>query len=54
MPQDFSLIKRTDGTQQYTYKNMPLYFHFTDTKPGDITGDTPVDNGIWHIVIISQ
>lgn len=39
LPTDFSVIKRSDGTSQYAYKGMPLYYFTSDTTPGDITGN---------------
>ena len=43
---DYSTIKRSDGTMQWTYKGKPLYRWAKDTKPGDATGDGFKD--IWH------
>lgn len=43
---DYGLTDRTDGTKQWTYKNMPLYLWVKDTKPGDMTGDGV--KGVWH------
>ncbi|HZQ30061.1 MAG TPA: hypothetical protein VFA93_03210 [Patescibacteria group bacterium] len=48
LPANFTTIKRNDGTMQYTYKGMPLYYYQKDTKPGDILGDGV--NGTWHLV----
>lgn len=48
LPENVGATKRTDGTTQYTWKNMPLYYYATDQKPGDITGDGV--NGVWHII----
>lgn len=42
-----STFKRTDGSMQYTWKGMPLYYYFGDKKPGEITGDGVA--GVWHV-----
>lgn len=33
-----SIITRDDGTKQYAYRSMPLYYYEKDTKPGHIKG----------------
>lgn len=33
-----SIITRDDGTKQYAYKDVPLYYYEKDTKPGHTTG----------------
>jgi predicted lipoprotein with Yx(FWY)xxD motif len=48
LPADISLITRADGSQQFAYKGMPLYYYVKDTAPGQVTGDG-VGN-VWHIV----
>ncbi len=48
LPENITIVKRTDGTNQYAYKGMPLYYYATDVKPGDITGDNV--GKVWHIV----
>lgn len=45
---DFGVVKREDGKAQTTYKGMPLYYFFKDTKPGDTTGQG-VGN-VWYVV----
>lgn len=47
-PANIAVITRTDGTKQFTWKGMPLYYYATDQKAGDITGDGV--GGVWHIV----
>ncbi len=48
LPQYISVIKRTDGSTQYAWKGMPLYYYASDQKVGDITGDGV--GGVWHII----
>ncbi|MBI1172455.1 hypothetical protein GC209_13740 [bacterium] len=43
---DFGMIKRTDGTMQWTYYGKPLYLWKKDAAAGDVTGDGM--NGVWH------
>ena len=45
---DFSVIQRDDGTAQWAYKGMPLYFFAGDAKTGDANGDK--QGGVWHLV----
>lgn len=47
LPANLTTIKRNDGTMQYAYKNMPLYFYQKDTKSGDILGDGV--GAVWHL-----
>jgi predicted lipoprotein with Yx(FWY)xxD motif len=44
----FSLVTRADGTKQWAYKGMPVYFYKADSKPGERTGDN--FNNVWHIL----
>ncbi len=44
---EFSLVARKDGSQQWAFKGMPLYLWQGDKKPGDITGDGV--GGVWHL-----
>lgn len=48
MPANLTLIKRTDGTMQYAYKGMPLYYYYQDKNVGDTTGDGV--GGTWHLI----
>jgi predicted lipoprotein with Yx(FWY)xxD motif len=48
MPANITVIKRTDGSMQFAYKGMPLYYYAKDTKAGDTTGDGV--GGTWHLV----
>lgn len=47
-PTNITVVTRTDGSKQFAWKGMPLYYYVQDQKPGDITGDGL--GGIWHIV----
>jgi predicted lipoprotein with Yx(FWY)xxD motif len=46
-------VKRPDGTEQVTYKGMPLYTFASDQKPGDAKGQGIKDVGIWTAVTVS-
>ncbi len=37
---DWTIITRDDGGKMWAYKDKPLYFFASDTKPGDATGGT--------------
>ena len=39
LPQDITVNKRTDGTLQFAWKGMPLYYFSHDKKPGDVNGE---------------
>jgi predicted lipoprotein with Yx(FWY)xxD motif len=43
-------IKRPDGTEQVTYKGMPLYTFAQDQQPGDAKGEGLKDVGTWNAV----
>ena len=45
---DLTIIKRTDGTLQWTDGGKPLYTFVNDKKSGDVTGDNK--NNVWHVV----
>lgn len=45
---DFTVIKRDDGSQQWAYKGMPLYFFAGDSKPGEVNGDK--QGGVWFVL----
>lgn len=47
-PVNITVITRTDGSKQFAWKGMPLYYYATDAKAGDITGDGV--NNVWHII----
>lgn len=46
---DFATITRNDGSQQTTYKGMPLYYFFNDKNPGDTNGQGVKD--VWFVVM---
>jgi len=48
LPTNITVITRTDGSKQFAWKGMPLYYYASDQKAGDIMGDGV--GGIWHIV----
>ena len=47
-PENISVITRADGSKQFAWKGMPLYYYKNDAKAGDVTGDGV--GGVWHIV----
>ncbi|SRR5258708_18287844 len=47
-PTNITAITRSDGSKQFAWKDMPLYYYSGDTKAGDLNGDG-IQN-IWHIV----
>ena len=48
MPEGWALLKRTDGTMQWTYDGKPVYFFKGDAAKGDATGDGK--GGVWHVI----
>jgi predicted lipoprotein with Yx(FWY)xxD motif len=46
-------VKRPDGTEQVTYKGMPLYTFAPDQKPGEAKGQGIKDVGTWTAVTVS-
>jgi predicted lipoprotein with Yx(FWY)xxD motif len=45
---DYSIIAREDGSEQWAYNGKPLYRWSKDQKPGDKTGDGLLNNQ-WHV-----
>ena len=45
---DYSTVKRDDGTMQLAYDGKPLYLYSGDSKPGERKGDNV--NGVWHVM----
>jgi len=48
LAQGLGLTQRTDGSQQLTYRNQPLYYFVGDATPGDTTGQA--SGGVWFVV----
>jgi predicted lipoprotein with Yx(FWY)xxD motif len=44
---NYTMIKRDDGSMQWAYKGMPLYTFVKDAKPGDVAGEGLL-KGAWH------
>ena len=47
-------VRRPDGTQQVTYKGMPLYTFAQDRTPGEANGQGIKDVGTWSAVAASS
>jgi predicted lipoprotein with Yx(FWY)xxD motif len=46
-------VKRPDGTEQVTYKGMPLYTFGQDKQPGEAGGQGVKDVGTWGAVTVT-
>ena len=46
-PTNISVITRSDGSTQFAWKGMPLYYYANDKSPGDVNGDGV--GGVWHL-----
>jgi predicted lipoprotein with Yx(FWY)xxD motif len=46
-------VTRPDGTQQVTYKGMPLYTFAQDQRSGEAKGQGFKDVGTWNAVTVS-
>lgn len=44
---DFSVLLRSDGTKQLTYKGWPLYYFVKDAAAGDVKGEAV--GGVWFV-----
>ena len=44
---DWKVIRRDDGTKQWSYKGKPLYYYAQDKAAGDKNGDAR--GGVWHL-----
>jgi predicted lipoprotein with Yx(FWY)xxD motif len=47
-------IKRPEGSEQVTYKGMPLYTFASDTQAGDAKGQGLKDVGTWAAVTVAS
>ena len=47
-------VKRPDGTEQVTYKGMPLYTFTQDQTPGEAKGQGIKDVGTWSAVTVGS
>lgn len=47
MPEHLGTFTRSDGSKQFTWNGLPLYFFKGDKNVGDITGDGV--GGTWHL-----
>ena len=47
-PENITVIKRDDGTLQYAWKGMPLYYFVKDQDSGDTYGNGV--GGVWSVV----
>lgn len=45
--EDWTLVKRDDGSMQWAYYGKPLYTFIQDKKPGDMNGEGKM--GVWHM-----
>ncbi|MBK6748039.1 ATP-binding protein [Ottowia sp.] len=44
---DYTIITRADGSKQWAFRGMPLYYFIKDTKPGDKMGQGM--GGVWNV-----
>ncbi len=49
-PDHITVIKRADGSDQFTWDGKPLYYFASDQNAGDLKGDGVY--GVWHVVKI--
>lgn len=48
VPGELGTIERTDGSQQVTYNDIPLYYYVADQAAGDVNGEDV--GGVWFVV----
>jgi len=48
LPANVTVIKRSDGTMQYSWKGMPLYYFAKDGDTGDAYGNGI--GGVWSVI----
>lgn len=53
-PVKLGTVKRPDGRTQVTFKGLPLYSFFGDTKAGDANGEGIKDVGTWHAAKVGK
>ena len=44
---DYTIITRADGSKQWAFRGMPLYYFIKDAKPGDKLGQGV--GGVWRV-----
>ena len=44
---DYTIITRADGSKQWAFKGMPLYYFSRDSRPGEKTGQGM--GGVWSV-----
>ncbi len=47
LPSGVTVITRADGSMQYAWNGMPLYYYTPDKNPGDTTGQGV--GGVWFV-----
>ena len=47
LPDHLGTFVRADGSKQYTWNSLPLYFYAGDKNKGDVNGDGV--GGTWHV-----
>jgi len=50
IPANVTVITKADGTHQFTWKQMPLYYFANDKAPGDTNGQGV--GGVWYVVTL--
>ena len=53
LSKNISIIKKNDGTYQYVYTALPLYYYVGDKNPGDVSGNG-LNDGKWSIVSVTK
>jgi predicted lipoprotein with Yx(FWY)xxD motif len=53
-PVKLGTVMRPDGRTQVTYKGLPLYSFYGDTKSGDANGEGIKDVGTWHAAKVGK
>ena len=48
LPENVSIINHPDGSSQFAWKGLPLYYYIQDVNIGDVLGDD--FGGVWHLV----